>query len=135
MGGIEISSIAVALIFPSEGIIALILGSSGGASELLSELLIRKIIGNEKKKYLGKWIKTKATLDRVYNFSNKAMIDGLITDDEILECRNILFEYENEKIYCKSNEQAKNKEHIPKEDFQKLINTLQKLTKKVFNYF
>ena len=48
-GGIEISSIALALIFPSAGIIALILGSSGGATELLSELLIRKIIGNEKK--------------------------------------------------------------------------------------
>ena len=109
IGGIEISSIALALIYPSAGNIALILGSIGGASELLSELLIRKIIGNEKKKYLRKWIKTKATLDKVYNFSNKAMIDELITDDEILECRNILNEYENEKINCKSSDSSKNR--------------------------
>ena len=68
-----------------------------------------------KKKYLRKWIKTKVTLDKVYNFCNKAMIDGLITDDEILECRNILNEYENEKIMSKSNESSKNIEHIPKE--------------------
>ena len=129
MGGIELSSLAIGFLIPGGGLIALIFGTSGGGLELFSELLIRKIIGIEKKKYLGKWIKSKACLDKVYNFSNKAMIDGLITDDEILECRNILNEYENEKINAKSNESSKNIEHIPKEDFQKLINTLQKLSK------
>ena len=68
-------------------------------------------------------------MDKVHNFSQKAMIDGLITDDEILECRNILNEYENEKINTKSNESSKNIETIPKEDFQKLITALQKISK------
>ena len=37
------------------------------------------------------------------------MIDGLISDDEIQECRNILNEYENEKIsrYIKTNQTLK----------------------------
>ena len=65
MGGIEISSVAIGFLIPGASIIALILGTSGGLCEILSELLIRKIIGNEKRKYLGKWIKTKACLDKV----------------------------------------------------------------------
>ena len=59
MGGIEIPSLAIGLLIPGGGLIALILGVSGGGTELLSELIIRKIIGIEKTKYLRKWIKTK----------------------------------------------------------------------------
>ena len=122
MTGIEATSITVGLLIPGGGVVALILGSIGGISEFIWELLILKIIRNEKKKYLQKWIKTKASLDKVYSFSNKAMIDGIITDDEIVECRNILNEYENEKM--KLNQKT---DQIPKEDFQKLLSVLQKL--------
>ena len=127
MGGIEIPSLAIGLLIPGGGLIALILGVSGGGTELLSELIIRKIIGNEKRKYLGKWIKTKACLDKVHTFSQKAMIDGLITDDEILECRNILNEYENEKINAKSNNTESPVKNLSKEDIQKLVDTLKQI--------
>ena len=52
MSGIEISSLAIGFLIPGGGLIALIFGASGGGMELLSELLIRKILGIENKKYL-----------------------------------------------------------------------------------
>ena len=91
----EVVGVVLAILGTSGILIPVVIGVSGFAETLIAVIISDGFLNRRSNHYKDLTNKIKIFIAKFYHFSNKALSDNIITDDELSECEILQKEYNN----------------------------------------